>query len=170
VFLQNYQAPGIFGINELFFYRKFGGIGPRSVDWVHGGRSMSPRTLIKWKPSADGSMAQIKTREGVSDNLIVAVNAGMNDLRWLGQQGWRDRGKVYTYGIVATRRSHLAHLGMEAGGWRWWGDSAQARRQWRRAPGLLWLNRAHQRGRRSSVILPWQLIWHGQRQTGAAAS
>jgi hypothetical protein len=64
-------------------------------------------------------MAQIKTREGVSDNLIVAVNAGMNDLRRLGRQGWRDRGKVYTYGIVATWGSHLAHLGMEASGWRW---------------------------------------------------
>jgi hypothetical protein len=47
VFLQNYQVPEIFGINELFFYVKFGGIGPRSIDRVHGGRSTSPRILIK---------------------------------------------------------------------------------------------------------------------------
>jgi hypothetical protein len=64
---------------------KFGGMGPRSIDWVHGGQSTSPRTLIKWESSADGSTAQIKTREGVSDNLIVVVNTGMNDLRWLGR-------------------------------------------------------------------------------------
>jgi hypothetical protein len=81
VFLQNYQAPGIFRINELFFYRKFGGIGPRSIDRVHGDRSMSPRTLIKREPSTDGSTTQIKTREWVSDNLIMAVNAVMDDLR-----------------------------------------------------------------------------------------
>jgi hypothetical protein len=31
----------------LYFYRKFGGIDPQSIDWVHGGRSMSPHTLIK---------------------------------------------------------------------------------------------------------------------------
>jgi hypothetical protein len=47
VFLQNYEAPGIFGINELFFYRKSGGIGPRSIDRVHDGQSTSSRTLIK---------------------------------------------------------------------------------------------------------------------------
>jgi hypothetical protein len=37
-------------------------------------------------------MTQIKYREGVSDNLIVAVNAGMDGSRRLGQQGWCDRG------------------------------------------------------------------------------
>jgi hypothetical protein len=78
VFLQNYQAPGIFRINELFFYRKFGGIGPRSIDRVRGGRSTSPQTLIKLESSADGSTAQIKTRERILDNLIVAINAGMD--------------------------------------------------------------------------------------------
>jgi hypothetical protein len=92
VFLQNYQVPGIFGINELFFYRKFDRIVPWSIDQVHGGWSTSPRTLIKWESSADGSTAQIKTREGVSDNLIVAVNTGMNGSRWLDRQGRRDRG------------------------------------------------------------------------------
>jgi hypothetical protein len=57
VSLQNYQAPGIFGINELFFYRKSGGIGLRSIDRVHDGQSTSSRTLIKWESSADGSTA-----------------------------------------------------------------------------------------------------------------
>jgi hypothetical protein len=92
VFLQNYQASGIFGINELFFYKKFGWIGPHSIDRVHGGRSTSPRTLIKWEPSADELTAQIKTREGVSDNLIVVVNAGMDGSRRLCRQGRCDRG------------------------------------------------------------------------------
>jgi hypothetical protein len=84
MFLQNYQAPGIFEINKLFFYRKFGGIGPRSIDRVHAGRSTSLRTLIKWGPSADGSMTQIKRREGVLDILIMAINAKMNGSQWLG--------------------------------------------------------------------------------------
>jgi hypothetical protein len=90
VFLQNYRARGIFGINELFFYRKFGGIGPRSTDRVHGGRSTSARTPIRWEPSADRSTAQIKTWEGVSDNLVMVVNTGMDDSR----QGRRDRDDV----------------------------------------------------------------------------
>jgi hypothetical protein len=81
--------------------------------------------------------------------------------------------KVFTYNIVATRGSRFAHHGMAAdsgGGWRRRGDSAQARRRWRRALGLLWLNRGHQRGRRSSVIIPRRLIWHGRWHTGVAAS
>jgi hypothetical protein len=36
-------------------------------------------------------MAQIKTREGVSDNLIVTVNTGMDGSRQLGRQGRRAR-------------------------------------------------------------------------------
>jgi hypothetical protein len=51
--------------------------------------------------------------------------------------------KVFTYGIVVTRGSRFAHLGMAADGGRGWrqrGDSAQAWRRWRRAPGLLQLN------------------------------
>jgi hypothetical protein len=36
-------------------------------------------------------MAQIKTREGVSDNLIDVVNAGMDGSWRLGRQGWRAR-------------------------------------------------------------------------------
>jgi hypothetical protein len=64
-------------------------------------------------------MAQIKSREGVSDNLIVVVNVGMDGLRRLGRQGQRDRAahwskplsalwftkldKVFSYGIVTTR-------------------------------------------------------------------
>jgi hypothetical protein len=155
VFLQNYRARGIFGINELFFYRKFGGIGPRSTDRVHGGRSTSARTLIRWEPSADRSTAQIKTWEGVSDNLIMVVNTGMDGSRWLPAGAARSRrrawpaaaahqskplrtlrftelDKIFTYGIVVTQGSRFAHLGMAAddgGGWRRWGDSAQARRR-----------------------------------------
>jgi hypothetical protein len=134
-------------------------------------------------------MTQIKTRKGVSDNLIVAVNAGMHVSRRLGRQGWRAQpataahrskplpalwftklDKVFTYGIVATRGSRFAHLGMAVdggGGWRRRGNSAQAQRRWRRALGLLRLNRGHRRGCRSSVILSGQLIWHGRWHTGA---
>jgi hypothetical protein len=137
-------------------------------------------------------MAQIKTREGVSDNLIVAVNAGMDGSRRLGRQGRRTRpaaaahrskplpvlrftklNKVFSYGIMATRGSRFAHIGMAAdggGGWRWRGDLTQAQCRWRLAPGLLQLNQGYQRGHRSSVILPGWLIWHGRRYTGAAAS
>jgi hypothetical protein len=39
-------------------------------------------------------MAQIKTRKGVSNNLIVAINVGMNGSRRLGRQGRCDRGGV----------------------------------------------------------------------------
>jgi hypothetical protein len=92
VFLQNYRASGIFRINKLFFYRKFGGIVPRYIDRVNGSRSTSPRSLIKWETSADESMAQIKTCEEVSDNLIVVINAGMDGSRRLGRQGRRDHG------------------------------------------------------------------------------
>jgi hypothetical protein len=37
-------------------------------------------------------MTQIKKREGVSDNLIVAVNTGMNGSQLFGRQGRHDRG------------------------------------------------------------------------------
>jgi hypothetical protein len=56
-----------------------------AVDRVHGGWHMGPRTLIKWELSTGRSTAQIKKCEGVSDNLIVAVNAGMDGSRWLGR-------------------------------------------------------------------------------------
>jgi hypothetical protein len=42
------------------------------VDRVHDGWRMGPL------PSACGSTTQIKKREGVSDNLIVALNVGMD--------------------------------------------------------------------------------------------
>jgi hypothetical protein len=81
--------------------------------------------------------------------------------------------EVFTYGIGATWKNYFAHLGRTSGNngsWCWWGGSTQARRQWRRAPGLLRLNRGHQRGRRSSVILTGRLIWHGRWHTCAAVS
>jgi hypothetical protein len=74
--------------------------------------------------------------------------------------------EVFTYGIRAMWRTYFAHLGRTSGnngGWCGWGGSAQARRRWRLAPGLLQLNRWHQHGRRSSVILLGRLIWHGWR-------
>jgi hypothetical protein len=80
--------------------------------------------------------------------------------------------KVFTYGIMVTRGSQFAHFGMAADdgeGRRRRGDLAQARRRWQRALGLLWQNREHQRGRRSSVIIPGRLIWHEQRHIGAAS-
>jgi hypothetical protein len=81
--------------------------------------------------------------------------------------------KVFTYDIVASRGSQFAHFGMAAddgGGWRRRGDSAQAQCRWQWAPGLLWVNRGHQCGHRSSVILLGRLIWHWRRDTGEAAS
>jgi hypothetical protein len=80
------------------------------VDRVHGGWRTGPWTLIKWVSSAEGSMAQIKKHERVSDNLILAVNAGMDGSRWLGRQGRRDRGGVpglrwWLAGVSHYRRS-----------------------------------------------------------------
>jgi hypothetical protein len=50
--------------------------------WIE---SMAPAhestDLIKRCPSVDGSTTQIKICEGVSDNLIMAVNAGMDGSR-----------------------------------------------------------------------------------------
>jgi hypothetical protein len=46
--------------------------------WAPAHESMG---LIKQRPLVDRSMAQIKTREGVSDNLIVAINVGMDGSR-----------------------------------------------------------------------------------------
>jgi hypothetical protein len=48
--------------------------------------------LIKQRSLVDGSTTQIKTRERVSDNLIVAVNAGMDGSQRLGWQRRRDHG------------------------------------------------------------------------------
>jgi hypothetical protein len=81
--------------------------------------------------------------------------------------------KVFTYGIVVMQGSRFAHLGMVvdgSGGWRRRGDSAQAQRRWWRAPRLLRLNRGHQHGHRSLLIISGRLIWHGWRHTGAAVS
>jgi hypothetical protein len=47
--------------------------------------------------------------------------------------------KIFTYGIVAMRRTNFAHLGRTSGnngGWCGWGGSAQARRRWRWALGV----------------------------------
>jgi hypothetical protein len=75
VFFQNYQSWWILGINELFFYRKFGRISPWSIDRVHDVGSTSPRTLIKSESSANRSTTQIKTHERVSDNpRVTRVN------------------------------------------------------------------------------------------------
>jgi hypothetical protein len=81
--------------------------------------------------------------------------------------------KIFTYGIVATRRTYFAHHGRTLGnngGWCGRAGLAQARRRWRRALGLLRLNGGHQCGHRSSVILLGWLIWHGRRHTGTAVS
>jgi hypothetical protein len=81
--------------------------------------------------------------------------------------------KVFTYDIVAMWRNYIAHLGRTSGnngGWCGRGGSVQARHRWRQAPGLLRLNRGHQRGRRSSVILPGRLIWHGRWHTSTTVS
>jgi hypothetical protein len=189
VFLQNYQAPGIFGNNELFFYRKFDGIGPWSIDRVHDDRSTSPQTLIKWESSAYESMAHIKTREGVSDNLIVPVNARMNGSRRLGQRGRRDRGGTPVpwwrlAGVSRYRRSGSPKLTRSSPmtswrhvdidlltlGWRWWGDSVSFGPRDRQYPVLLRWRWRHQRGRRSLEILPGRLIWHGWWYIGATVS
>jgi hypothetical protein len=78
---------------------------------------------------------RLKKCEGVSDNLIVAINVGMDGSWRLGRQGRRawpaavahrskslpalrstKLDKVFTYGIVAMRGTRFAHLGMTADG------------------------------------------------------
>jgi hypothetical protein len=81
--------------------------------------------------------------------------------------------EVFTYGIGTTWRTYFVHIGRTSvnnGGWWGRGGSAQARRRWRRAPGLLRLNRGHQRGCRPPVKLLGWSIWHGRWHTGVAAS
>jgi hypothetical protein len=85
-------------------------------------------------------MTQTKKCEGVSDNLIVDVNAGMDGSRRLVLQGWRAQSvvapcrskplwelwstrlnNVFTYGIMAMWGTRFAHLGTAADngdGWR----------------------------------------------------
>jgi hypothetical protein len=86
--------------------------------------------------------------------------------------------KVFTYGIVATRGSRFAHLGMAA-------DNGGGGRRWRLATmrrlSASSMSMAAGSGpppaksrapawAQSSVILPGLLIWHGRRHTGMAAS
>jgi hypothetical protein len=137
-------------------------------------------------------MTQTKNCEGVSDNLIVAVNAGMDGSRRLVLQGWRAQSmvapcrskplralrstklnKVFTYGIVAMWGTRFAHLGTAADngdGWRQWGGLAGFGRRHRQASVLLQWKWRHQRGRRSSAILLRWSIWQGRQHTGAAVS
>jgi hypothetical protein len=81
--------------------------------------------------------------------------------------------KVFTYGIGVTWRTYFSHLGRTAGnndGWCGQGGTAQARRRWWRASGLLRLNWGHQHGHRSSVILLGWSIQQERRHTGVAVS
>jgi hypothetical protein len=53
-------------------------------DWVHGLWLASLRASLNDGCWLMRPMTHIKTREGVSDNLIVVVNTGMDDSRRLG--------------------------------------------------------------------------------------
>jgi hypothetical protein len=66
---------------KLFYYRKIYGIGlqPQGLGpWALAHESTG---LIKRRSLVDGSMTHIKTHEGVSNNLIVAVNVRMDGSR-----------------------------------------------------------------------------------------
>jgi hypothetical protein len=108
--LKNYQALAILYNYRIIFLLKIPW-NRSTVRWtestVAGARVHG---LSLNESSAGGSMAQIKKREGVSDNLIVVVNAGMNDLRRLDRQGRRDRGNApgprrWLAGVSHYRRS-----------------------------------------------------------------
>jgi hypothetical protein len=134
VFLQNYQAPAISYNYRIIFLLKtpWNRSMVRRTEstvagtWVHGlSLNESCRLVDQW--------LRLKKREGVSDNLIVAINAGMDGSRRLGRQGWHARpaavahrskpllalwstklDKVITYGIVAMLGTQFTHLGMAA--------------------------------------------------------
>jgi hypothetical protein len=81
--LQNYKAPAIFYNYRIISLLKI--LWNRStVRWT---QSTIAGTWVHGESSAGRSMTQIKKREGVSNNLIVAVNAGMDGSRRLSQQG-----------------------------------------------------------------------------------
>jgi hypothetical protein len=87
VFLQNFQAPAIFYNYQIIFLLKI--LWNRStVRWtestvagarVHGLSLNESRRLVD-------QQLRLKKREGVSDNLIIAVNARMDGSRRLGRQ------------------------------------------------------------------------------------
>jgi hypothetical protein len=95
---------------------------------------------------------RLKNTKGVSDNLIVAVNAGMDGSRWHAQPTaaahrskplppfWSTKlDMAFTYDIVVTWGTRFANHGTAADGgghWRWRGGSVGFRRRHRQAPVL----------------------------------
>jgi hypothetical protein len=129
VFFQNSRHRLFSRIIKLFSFRKFGGIGPQSIDRAHGNGSMSPWDYIKSGSLIDGWVARIRTSEGVRTLLISSVDLKTNDPGGVGSveqsravppPGGPARGRVAlrcvvydevsTYDIVATRSTHFAHL------------------------------------------------------------
>jgi hypothetical protein len=98
VFLQNSRHQLLSRIIELFSFRKFSGIGPHR--WWTG--FMRPVLgFIKWQPSKSWSTTVIKTAEGVSHLLILAVDLAMDGAQQLTDwqrramtQRWRHWGVV----------------------------------------------------------------------------
>jgi hypothetical protein len=93
VFLQNYQAPAIFYIYRIIFLLKIPW-NRSAVRWTESmvaGARVHRLSLNESRRLAD-QWLRLKKCEGVSNNLIVVVNAGMDGSRWLGWQGWRDHG------------------------------------------------------------------------------
>jgi hypothetical protein len=93
VFLQNYQAPAIFYNYQIIFLQKIPW-NRSTVRWtestvasarVHGLSLNESRRLVDQR-------IRLKKHEGVSDNLIVVINAGMDGSQRLGWQGRRDHG------------------------------------------------------------------------------
>jgi hypothetical protein len=148
VFLQNYHALAIFYNYRIIFLLKISW--NRSTvrytestvagAWVHG-LSLNESCRLP------GQRLRLKKNEGISHNLIVVVNVGMDDSRWLGRQGRRTQpavathwskplptlrstklNKVFTYGIVETWGIRFAHLGTAADGGGGWRRLATARR------------------------------------------
>jgi hypothetical protein len=86
VFLQNYQAPTIFYNYRIIFLLK--------ITWNRStvaGARIHGLSLNESRRLADQRL-RLKKHEGVSDNLIMVVNAGMDGLRRLSRQGRRDHG------------------------------------------------------------------------------
>jgi hypothetical protein len=94
VFLQNYQRWRIFRINELFFYSKIGGIGPRPVDRVHGGWCTGPWDLLNgdhWRPDPRQGFNQAKGYSAIQSWLSARDRTAAAASSLTLQRG-RDRG------------------------------------------------------------------------------
>jgi hypothetical protein len=64
------------------------------VDWVHGVGARVHGTSLNVSRSSDDLRPGLNELKGYPALLILAVDVGMDGLRWLDRQGWRDRGST----------------------------------------------------------------------------